>query len=159
MNVRAVFGLSALFSLISCGIVAGLYCRRPLRALPRHRALRVLAAPHAFRFVGLSFLVPGVVSPSLPSEFSVPAAYGDLSAMVLAWAAIVALTRRWSVSMALVWALHLWGVVDFVYAIYQGVTHINPSMLGAAFFIPTALVPPLLIDHLLSFELLVKGPQ
>jgi hypothetical protein len=30
---------------------------------------------------GLSFLIPGVVSPSLPSDFSFPAAYGDLFAV------------------------------------------------------------------------------
>jgi hypothetical protein len=43
----------------------------------------VLLVPRAFRFVGLSFLVPGVVSPPLPSDFTVPASYGDLIAAIL----------------------------------------------------------------------------
>ena len=34
---------------------------------------------HSFRFVGLSFLIPGVVSPDLPVAFAAPAAYGDLN--------------------------------------------------------------------------------
>ena len=74
MNVRAVFGLSALLCFVSCGLVAGIYLWRPLRALPRAQALRALALPHGFRFVGLTFIVPGVVSPSLPSDFAAPAA-------------------------------------------------------------------------------------
>src|SRR5438552_16264914 len=78
MNPQAVFGLSALLSLAACGLAAAIYVWRPLRAVPRDRALRTLAALHLSRFIGLSFLVPGVVSPSLPSAFAVPAAYGDM---------------------------------------------------------------------------------
>ena len=39
-----------------------------LLTLPRDDGLRLLVVPHAFRFVGLSFLVEGLVSPALPSE-------------------------------------------------------------------------------------------
>jgi hypothetical protein len=46
---------------------------------------------HSFRFVGLAFLVKGVVSPELPAAFAVPAAYGDLIAAVLALLALAAL--------------------------------------------------------------------
>ena len=43
MTVEALFGLSALLGLIASGLVAALYVWRPLRALPRENALRVLA--------------------------------------------------------------------------------------------------------------------
>ena len=46
------------------------------------------------RFVGLSFLIPGVVSPSLSAAFAIPAAYGDLVAAVLAVLAIAGLVAR-----------------------------------------------------------------
>jgi len=36
---------------------------------------------------------------------------------------------------------------------------LDPRMLGAAFFIPTAIVPPLLITHGLIFWLLVRPRQ
>ena len=47
-----------------------------------------------FRFIGLSFLVPGVVSPSLPAGFAIPAAYGDFIAGILAIVATIALVNR-----------------------------------------------------------------
>ncbi len=60
-----------------------------LRARERDQALLPLVAPHMFlRFIGLSFLVPGVVSPLLPAAFAVPAAYGDFVAGVLAVMAV-----------------------------------------------------------------------
>ena len=77
MDVHLVFGVSALLSLVSSAVVAALYLWSFLRAMDREKALTVLVAPHMFwRFMGLSFLVPGVVSPSLPADFAVPAAYG-----------------------------------------------------------------------------------
>jgi hypothetical protein len=35
---------------------------------------------HGFRFIGLSFLIPGVVSSDLPAAFAFDAAYGDIVA-------------------------------------------------------------------------------
>src|SRR5262249_17925333 len=65
MPVQALFGLSVLTSFVAFGIVAKLYIAPRLKAMPREDALRCLIAPHLFRFVGLSFLVPCVVSPAL----------------------------------------------------------------------------------------------
>jgi hypothetical protein len=50
----------------------------------RAEALRPLLVLHSFRFIGLAFLVPGVVSPDLPSSFAHSAAYGDIIAAILA---------------------------------------------------------------------------
>jgi hypothetical protein len=101
--------------------------------------------------------VPGVVSPSLPSAFAAPAAYGDFVAAILAVAATVALSRRASFAISLVWLFSVWGTTDLLFAFYHGLFgELNPSALGAAFFIPTAVVPPLLITHGLIFWLLVR---
>jgi hypothetical protein len=158
MKVFALFGISTLMSLVSSGVIAQLYAWPRLRTMNRDRALLVLVAPHMFlRFIGLSFLVPGVVSPSLPTAFAVPAAYGDLVAGILAVAATVALSRQTSWASALVWLFNIWGAADFVFAIVQGLrVQIDPGALGAAFFIPTAIVPPLLVTHALIFRLLVR---
>jgi hypothetical protein len=114
--------------------------------------------PHTFRFIGLSFLVPGVVSPSLPAAFAAPAAYGDLAAAILAVVATMALSRRASLATLLVWLFNVWGAADLLFAFYQGLfgVQLDVRMLGAAFFIPTAVVPPLLIIHGLIFWLLVR---
>jgi hypothetical protein len=84
MPPRALYGVSIAFSFIAWGIVAAQYLWPALRSQPRARALRPLLLLHSFRFVGLAFLVPGVVSPDLPAAFARPAAYGDLITAVLA---------------------------------------------------------------------------
>jgi hypothetical protein len=48
---------------------------------------------HSFRFIGLAFLVPGVVSPDLPSAFARSAAYGDVIAATLAMLSLLSLPR------------------------------------------------------------------
>ncbi len=158
MDTQALFGLSILMSFVAFGLVTKLYIWPRLRILERNDALLPLVVPHAFRFVGLSFLVPGVVSPSLPVAFAAPAAYGDLVAAILAVAAGIALSRRASAAILLVWLFNLWGAADLLFAFYQGLfgAQLDPRMLGAAFFIPTAIVPPLLITHGLIFWLLVR---
>lgn len=158
MNIQAIFGLSTLMSFVAFGIVTKLYLWPRLRIMDREEALVPLVAPHMFlRFIGLSFLVPGVVSPSLPAAFAVPAAYGDFVAGILAIIATVALSRRASWAIALVWLFNMWGAADLLFAVYQGLrVQMDPGALGAAFFIPTAIVPPLLITHGLIFWLLVR---
>src|SRR5262249_47093928 len=84
-----------------------------------------------------------VVSPSLSPAFAVPAAYGDLVAAVLADIATLALAARVSWAIPIVWVFNVWGSIDLLHAIYQGQIRlgIDPGSLGAAFFIPTVVVP------------------
>ncbi len=162
MDLRAVFGLSVLMSFAAFGLVTALYIWPRLRTLQRNDALLSLMVLHTFRFGGLSFLVPGVVSPSLPPAFAIPAAFGDMATAVLAVAATLAVIRRASWALGLVWLFNTWGTVDLLYAFFQGLVGIpglDPGMFGAAFFIPTAFVPPLLITHGLIFRLLVRSPH
>ena len=161
MDIQALFGLSVLMSFVAFGLVTQLYIWPRLRILERDDALLPLVVSHTFRFIGLSFLVPGVVSPALPSAIAAPAAYGDLVAAILAVAATVALSRRVSLATLLVWLFNMWGAADLIFAFYQGQfgVALDARMLGAAFFIPTAIVPPLLITHGLIFWLLLRSKQ
>ena len=158
MTTAALFGLSILMNFVASGILTKLYILPRLRVMNREEALLPLVAPHMFRFVGLSFLVPGVVSTSLSTDFARPAAYGDLAAALLAVIAIIALSARASWALPIVWIFNLWGTVDLLYAIYQGQigVRIDPGSLGAAFYIPTVVVPPLLVTHGLIFWLLLR---
>ena len=161
MNSGTLFGLSILMNFVASGIVTKLYIWPWLRVMTREEALLPLMVPHMFRFVGLSFLVPGVVSASLSPDFARPAAYGDLVAALLAVVAVLALSARASWALAIVWVFNLWGTIDLLYAIYQGEigVRIGPGSLGAAFYIPTVLVPPLLVTHALIFRLLLRRRQ
>ena len=102
---------------------------------------------------------PCRVPPALPAAFAAPAAYGDFVAGMLAIAATLALARRASWAIALVWVFNVWGAGDLLNAVYQGNINvkIDPGTLGAAFYIPTAVVPPLLVTHGLIFWLLLRS--
>src|SRR5262245_37726471 len=161
MSIEALFGLSILMSFLAFAIVTKVYISTRSRVMSRTDALIPLVIPHTFRFIVLSFLIPGVVSPSLSSAFAIPAAYGDLVAAILAGGATLALAARASWAVPIVWVFNVWGTVDLLYAYYQGRIGVGiaPGSLGAAFYIPTVLVPPLLVTHGLIFWLLLRPKQ
>src|SRR5262249_33437354 len=64
------FFVSIAFTFIAWGIVSARSIWPPLRLRQRAEALRPLLILHSFRFIGLSMLVPGVVSPDLPPAFA-----------------------------------------------------------------------------------------
>ena len=89
-----------------------------LQARPRADALYPILLLHASRFVGLAFLVPGVVSPDLPLAFARPAAYGDFLTAIIALLAIAALKKPSGV--VLVSDINIVGFADLLFAFYRG---------------------------------------
>jgi hypothetical protein len=149
------FFLSVAFGFIAWGIVAKQYIWPKLRLLQRAEALRPLLILHSFRFIGLAFLVPGVVSPELPSAFANSAAYGDIVAAILALLSLASLPRGAGVVIA--WIFNLWGSADLLNAFYQANdAGLMAGQLGATYFIPTLIVPLLLITHGLAFRILLQ---
>ena len=146
---------SIAFSFIAWGIVTARYIWPELRLRERAEALQPLLILHSFRFIGLAFLVPGVVSPDLPPAFAHSAAYGDIVAATLALLSLASLPRGAGVVIA--WIFNLWGSADILNAFYQANgAGLVPGQLGATYFIPTLVVPLLLITHGLAFRILVQ---
>jgi len=116
MNNVAIIGLSVVLCFIAFSIVAGNYITPRLQAWSKEDAIKALVAPHMFRFVGLAFLMPGVVSPTLSPAFANPAAYGDLGAAVLAIIAVLGLSVRASCAMLVVWIFNIEGTTDLLFA-------------------------------------------
>jgi hypothetical protein len=155
MTPQVCFFLSIAFSLVAWSIVAKHYIWPRLRSLQRPDALRPLLVLHAFRFEGLAFLVSGVVSPDLPTAFAHSAAYGDLGAAILALLSLASLSSGAGVVIA--WVFNLWGTFDLLHAFYEAnAGSLMPGQLGAAYFIPTILVPLLLVTHFLIFKILLQ---
>jgi hypothetical protein len=153
----AFFG-SIAFSVIAWGIVVRRYVWPALRLRRRSEALRPLLILNSFRFLGLSFLVPGLVSPDLPRAFATAAAFGDITAAALALLALLSLER--APGLLIAWIFNVWGSVDLVNAFYQAnATGLSPGQLGAAYFIPTLFVPLLLIAHAVAFRVLLQHQE
>jgi hypothetical protein len=151
------FVLSVAGAFLSSSAVASIYVWPAVRALPRFNALRLLAAFHAFRFLGMNFLVTGFVSPELGSDFASKVGWGDLIAASLALVSMAALSWRWSIAIPLVWVFNIWGTLDLLNAYYMGVTQLgDPGLMGAGIYVPALYVPLLLVSHVLIFLLLLN---
>jgi hypothetical protein len=157
VNAQQIFGLQVVLSFVVCGLAARWYVAPRLAPLPLETALQPLLVLHAFRHVGMVFLVPSVVGTALPAAFAVPAAYGDLLAGLLALAAICALRARAGFALPLTWLFNVVGLLDLINAFYQGLT--RDVQLGPAYFIPTFIVPGLVITHVMMFRMLVHHPR
>jgi len=153
-----LFGVSVAFGLAAWGAVAWHYIWPALRELPAPENLKPILLLHAFRFLGLAFVVLGVVSPELPVTFAQSLAYGDLITAILALLALATLETR--AGTAVTWVFNTFGTADLLFAFYQGSRISLPDrlgLLGAAYFILAAYVPLLLITHGLTFRILLRA--
>ncbi len=117
MDALAIFGLQFVLSLIVWGLIAKWLLAPWLEKKSPHQALFWLTLPHAFRHIGMVFLVPGVVAQTLPESFAALAAYGDLATGVLALLALIALRTGWRGTLALIWVFNIVGTVDLLNAL------------------------------------------
>ena len=157
MNTLTIFALQLVLSLIVYALIAKWYVTPWLAKKPIHLALIALIFPHAFRHLGLAFLVPGLVAEPLPSSFALAAAYGDFVSGLLALLALISLRQSWSLALPLVWLFNIVGTVDLLNALRQAdaVPHLHTT-----WYIPTFVVPLLLVTHALIFaRLLGRAPQ
>ena len=157
MPFPALFGITVLFGMAAWGAVGWYYIWPALRERPSPENLKPILLLHGFRFLGLAFLVPGVVSPDLPAAFAQPVAYGDLITAILAMLALATLGTR--TGTIVTWAFNVFGTTDLFFAFYQGgriSLPDTPGLLGAGFFILTAYVPLLFITHGLAFRILLR---
>jgi len=157
MPSPVLFGITVAFGLAAWGAVAWHYIWPALRERPSPENLKPILLLHGFRFLGLAFVVPGVVSPDLPATFAQSVAYGDFISAILALLALAALgTRSGTV---LTWVFNLFGTADLLFAFYQGGRISLPDtqgLLGAGYFIFTTYVPLLFITHGLAFRMLLR---
>src|SRR5215468_4712775 len=94
MPSPVLFGISVAFGLAAWGAVAWHYIWPALRERSSPGNLKPVLLLHGFRFLGLAFAVPGVVSTELPATFARPVAYGDLISAALALLALAMLGSR-----------------------------------------------------------------
>jgi hypothetical protein len=154
MDTLTIFGLQFSLSLVVFSLLARWYVLPKLAQCSTPQALTALLVPHALRHLGLVFLVPGLVVQPLPSNFAIAAAYGDLLSGLLALLAMVALRAHWGLALGLVWIFNIVGIVDLLNALRQA--EVVPN-LGTTWYIPTFVVPILLVTHVMIFAQLLKA--
>jgi hypothetical protein len=160
MSTETLFQIHLVAGYVAWLLCFGTYLLPWLRSMDHLAAHRAIATLHSFRFFGLVFLLPGVVSPDLPAGFAVFAAWGDFATGVLAMLALAAVRIR-----PLFWlfiiAFNVTGTVDLVVDYYEAVRVELPAhagWLGATYAIPIIYVPLLMITHITAFYFLLS-PQ
>lgn len=159
MPTELILPLSIILGLVIFGLIANWYLIPALDTLPRDVALTPLLLFHGFRYVGLSFLIPGVVAAEISSAFANPAAYGDFLSALLALLAAIALRLKWSFAMGVIWIFNIIGTLDLLNALFQRVRHVPTGQLGGVYLIPAVMVPALLVSHFIIFRLLAKPEE
>ncbi|RMF21483.1 MAG: hypothetical protein D6756_12370 [Cyanobacteria bacterium J083] len=137
-------------------LIAQWYLIPVLLKRPREEALQPLLLLHSFRHFGLMFLASGAVKFELPTQFAIPAALGDLIASLLAFLALAFIRLNWKPAIFMVWLFNLEGTVDLFNALIQGIRYKTWNGMGATFWIPSLIVPALLVAHYIIFLLLLR---
>lgn len=158
MNATLVFATQTTLSLLSFGLLARWVIYPRLRERPLREALTPLLLFETFRTVGLVFLVPSLVDAAVPAAFTIPEAAGDMLAVVLAFAALVAVRAGWRAAPALVWLFTVEGIADFINAFAQGLRFNIAAQyhLGLGWLIPTYGVPAFFVVQLTVIALLLN---
>ncbi len=152
MNVLTIFGVQLALSLFVYALIAKWYVSPWLANKAMNAALMFLIFPHALRHLGLAFLVPGLVDDSLPESFANAAAYGDFVTGLLAILALFVLRAEWRMAIPIVWFFNIFGAADLVNALRNAEA---VPYLGVTWFIPTFVVPVLLVTHFMIFARLI----
>jgi hypothetical protein len=158
MSPQVLFQLHLVLGYVAWLLCFGAYVWPKLKSMAPFEAQRAIATLHSFRFFGLVFLLPGVVSPDLPASFAVFAAYGDLATGVLAMLALLTARMR-TLFWLFVAAFNAVGTVDLIVDYYHAIQMDLPAHagdLGATYAIPIIFVPVLAITHVAAFYLLLR---
>jgi hypothetical protein len=159
MPTDVIFPLQVVLAFTTMSLLARWYVVPRISGLPRASALQPLLAVQTFRYIGLGFLAPALVRPSLAQSFAVPAALGTTLAAVLALAAIAALRARSPLGIPLTWIVTVVGLVDFANAFLQARSAGVVSDLGAAYYIPIVIVPASVVSHVMTLGLLLRRSE
>ena len=151
------FAICSVVSGTIFGLAAYWYAMPRLIKQDARDAVIPLLLVSAFRVTGLFFLIPGLVSPQMPSQFAVPTAVGDATAAMLALIAAILLRRRSSLGVAVAWAYGVVGSIDLMNAFLQTqLRGVEPAHFGTTVFLSAVNVPMLMVVHVMMFQLLIR---
>ncbi|RUL79651.1 hypothetical protein [Dyella choica] len=158
MSPEFIFQSHLLLGYAAWLLCFGVYAWPRLKSMPLFEAQRAIATLHSFRFFGLVFILPGIVSPDLPASFATFAAYGDLATGLLAMLALLTARVR-PLFWLFVVAFHGVGTIDLIVDYYHATQIDLPAhagALGSTYAIPIIYVPALMITHVAAFYLLLR---
>ncbi|HAH09349.1 MAG TPA: hypothetical protein DCL48_04525 [Alphaproteobacteria bacterium] len=153
--------VSAALAIISWTTIYFVFVR-PAVAHDRDLHLKVLIAPHLFRYLGLITFFPvlfPVQSLGFSPEYLAQIGLGDAISGVLALIALIALAVRMPGAVLLVWIFNIVGMADFANAglSMMGKLSADPSSVGPlGWVLLTLYLPMLTVSHFVIFWVLLS---
>ncbi len=120
MSTQLLFQTHLVLGYVAWLLCFGVYIWPRLKAMDHFEVQRAIATLHSFRFFGLVFILPGVVSPDLPASFATFAAYWDFATGVLAMLALLTVRIR-PLFWLFVAAFNLVGFADLIVDYYRAI--------------------------------------
>src|SRR5499427_8984442 len=133
MSPETLFRIHLVLGYVAWLLCFSAYIWPRLKAMDAVEAQRAIATLHSFRFFGLVFIVPGVVSPDLPTSFAAFAAYWDFATGILAMLALLTVRIRplfWLFVVAFNAIGLLDIILDYIHAVQLGLAE-QAGNLGA----------------------------
>jgi hypothetical protein len=152
------FFISYAVAFLVFGLIGKWYIWPNIKDRAIKSALTPLLLYACLRVNGLMFLMPGLVSPELPSVFAVPTAYGDLAAVLLALISLACVRSGSGLAVPMLWLFNVVGLLDLAYGnIANLVAGIDPVQLGTSYYLAVLNVPAMVIVHVLIFAYLLRA--
>lgn len=146
MSNLLILNLQCLVALGTYVVIFRIYLQPWFQAQPFRTAVLPLLLLHAFRYLGLTLMVPGQIDDAIALEALQIMAWGDFASAVSALLAAVAVHHRWSVSTALVALFSLISIGDLILV---GYTATNAGLffadIGTMWFLLVLYAPAMLL--------------
>lgn len=152
-----ILNLQSMFSLVAFALIARWHIAPRLSKVPVEDYLLPLTWVHVFRYVPLTLLVPGQVSPTVPTEVGNIIAYGDLASAVAALVTVIFLKHRLAGALAVAWVFNLIGIADIVVASGAAISaKLYDIPIGFNWYIGTFYVPVGIVTHAMMVYRLIR---
>lgn len=151
------FFISYAVAFLVFGLIAKWYIWPNIKDRAIKTALTPLLLYACLRVNGLMFLMPGLVSPELPSAFAIPTAYGDLAAVLLALLALACVRLESPFAVPVLWLFNILGLLDLIYGnISSMVAGVDPAQWSTAYYLVVLNVPAMVVVHVLMIAYLLR---
>jgi hypothetical protein len=157
MTAFQILNLQSTFSLVAFALIARWHVAPRLSGRAVEAYLLPLTWVHVFRYAVLTLLVPGQVSPNMPTDAANIIAYGDLASAFLALVAVVFLKYRLAGALAVAWVFNIVGAADIVVAVAAAIgARMYDIPTGFNWYIVNFYVPLLIVTHVMMFTRLIR---
>jgi hypothetical protein len=155
MNSVYLFVIQFVWFLVVWTTIAELFVSPFVRRFEINDKLSIWLLPQLFRVLGVGLLVQNL-APDLPYSFALPTAIGDAITSVLALISIIALQKKWASARSIVLVCNVIGSLDLAIALPHAALIKAPDYLTAQWYVPAAVVPLMIVSHVLIWRTLFR---